>query len=100
MPARAPHLVTERHLQDTIVEVARYTGWYVHHHYDSRRSEPGWPDLVLLKPPRALFVELKTETGKLRADQARVLELLQGCGLDVRIWRPHDLDDAIAELTR
>lgn len=94
-----PHLVSERQLQDAIVQVARLHGWFVHHHFDARRSEPGWPDLVLIRPPVALFVELKSETGKVTAQQARVLELLEACGLDARVWRPHQLDDAIALLT-
>lgn len=91
-------LVTEADLQATIVEIAVRFGWSTHHQFDSRRSNTGWPDLVLLRPPRALFVELKTEIGKVSAGQAHVLERLQACGFEVAIWRPSMLDDVIATL--
>lgn len=98
MAAGTDHLVTEKQLQATIVQVARLNRWFCFHVHDSRHSERGWPDLVLLRPPHALFVELKTETGKVTDAQAHVLELLADCGLTVAVWRPSHLDDVIARL--
>lgn len=75
----------------------------VYHPRYSLGSEPGWPDLVLLRARdrRLVFVELKAEKGKLSPRQAEVLELLATCGLDVRVWRPSDLaSGAIAEVLR
>ena len=58
--------MTERDLQATIVAAARTRGMLAYHAYDSRRSEPGWPDLVLCDPPsgRLLFVACKTDDGR------------------------------------
>ena len=51
----------------------------------------GFPDLVLAKPGRLLFVELKSENGRLSQEQARWLAAL---GLteraEVKVWRPSD----------
>ena len=40
----------------------------------------GWPDLVLVKGGRILFVELKAEKGVLTEEQKQVLMLLQHVG--------------------
>ena len=67
----------------------------VHHHHDSRRSEPGWPDLVLLKPgtpgvrARLIVAELKSENGKLTAAQQLWLNGLSEC-IQTYVWRPAD----------
>ena len=39
--------VTEKAFQTAVVELAELCGWKVYHTYDSRRSAPGFPDLVL-----------------------------------------------------
>jgi VRR-NUC domain len=56
-------------------------------------SEPGWPDLVLIRrrDKRVLFRELKSDTGVVHPRQAAVLELMTACGLDAAVWRPSDL---------
>jgi hypothetical protein len=68
--------VTEKQLQAQVVQLASLTGWRCYHTFDSRRSAPGFPDLLLVRPPRCLFVELKTTTGRLRPAQAAWLEAL------------------------
>lgn len=84
---------TEKQLQQQIIGLARTLGWWTHHHYDSRRSAPGWPDLVLLRDDRALFVELKAEKGRLSPDQRHVLDMIAHAGLDAHIWRPRHWND-------
>ena len=83
-------MTTEREFQAAVTELAKTCGWKVYHTYDSRRSNPGWPDLVLAKPPRLLFVELKAQKGKLRPEQQEWLQTLLECQQDARIWRPAD----------
>jgi hypothetical protein len=49
--------LTERQLQDAIVQCARTLGYaHVYHTYLSINSESGFPDLVLLRPPRIVVV--------------------------------------------
>jgi len=63
-------------------------------------SEPGWPDLVLVRrrDQRVLFRELKSDTGTVHPRQAAVLELLTAAGLDAAVWRPSDLERIGREL--
>lgn len=97
---RAVELVSERDWQSFVVDLARLHGWESFHVLNSRGMTAGWPDLVLLRPPCALFVELKREAGKVSAAQGRVLALLEGCGLEVAVWRPSDADAVASRLGR
>lgn len=58
---------TEKRFQAQIVTLARTLGWAEHHTYDSRRSPAGFPDLVLLRPPRLILAEVKTDAGRMGA---------------------------------
>lgn len=97
---RVPELLSERDWQELIVAAAKVHGWWTYHTLNSRGSVAGWPDLVLLRPPEALFVELKKQSGKLSTAQATVLELLRSCGLEVHVWRPADEAEVFARLER
>lgn len=81
---------TERDFQQAIVDLAHLKGWYVYHTYDSRRSAAGWPDLVLLRPPRIIIAEVKSAKGRLRTAQRDVLQMLDGCDIETHVWRPAD----------
>ena len=84
-------VVTEASWQSTVIDLAELTGWWVYHNPDSRRSQPGFPDLVLFRAPRVMFLELKRETGRLSTVQREVLAELEGCpGVEVHVARPSD----------
>lgn len=123
----------EGEFQASVVELARGLGWGVTYQRWQReaedlkaygqpapelegvifhprimyRSDPGWPDLTLVRKRdrRLIFAELKAEAGKVSPRQAAVLELLHClCSegnprIQVFVWRPSDLD-AIAEVLR
>ena len=92
--------ISEKQLQDQIIRIAKAAGWLVYHTHDSRRSAPGFPDLVLVHPVqrRVLYRELKTQKGALSKDQKTWLNALHDAGADVAVWRPIDyLDDTINE---
>jgi len=72
--------VSEKAFMDTILQAAEIYGWWTYHTHDSRRSTAGFPDLVLIKPPRVIFLEVKSERGRLSREQADVLAMLQECG--------------------
>lgn len=98
--------------QKAIVETAILRGWLVYHTHDSRSSERGFPDLVLVRPPRLIFAELKNEKNKLSHDQEMWMAALKVVALSAReqaeailteglpvkplveahIWRPDDWD--------
>jgi len=58
-------VMSEADLQRSIIICARDMGWLAYATYRSMRSEPGFPDLVLVRPPRVMFLELKTAKGRL-----------------------------------
>lgn len=85
--------VTEADWQRTIVELARLNGWLVFHDRVAWRSDPGWPDLVLLRGPRLVVAELKSETGKLTpAQEAWLMRWRSVPCAEVFVLRPHDWD--------
>jgi hypothetical protein len=91
--------VTEREWQREVVALAKHMGWRHYHTHDSRRSEPGWPDLALVRD-RLVLAELKTETGRVSAAQERWLSLLSSAGVETYLWRPSDRDEVIRVLSR
>ena len=82
--------MTEKQLQAAIVQMARLLGFSCWHQFDSRRSDPGWPDLTCARGRRLIFAELKTERGRVRPDQIACLEALERTGAEVYVWRPAD----------
>jgi hypothetical protein len=48
---------------------------------------------VLVRRPDVLFVELKSDAGKVDHDQQRWIDDLRACGQRVYVWRPRDWDD-------
>ena len=85
--------MTEKAFQSEVVKFAHLMGWLVYHTYDSRRSAPGFPDLVLVKGERILYRELKTETGKLTDAQTLWGKKLREAGGNWTVWRPSQLDE-------
>ena len=84
-----PRTVTEKMLQQAIMDCARRLGYIAFHPFDSRKSAPGFPDCVLIKPPRLIVAELKTEKGRLSAHQEVWLHrFLQIDGVEVYLWKP------------
>ena len=103
--------VTEAEWQQQVIDLAHAYRWQ-HCHVRRTRgrnsgwvtgtSVTGWPDLMLWSEfrKRLIFVELKSETGKVRPEQERVLASLAAAGQEVFVWRPSDLEAAHAELRR
>lgn len=81
---------SEAQFQAKVVQWARLNGWLVYHTHDSRRSEPGFPDLVLVRGPDILYWELKAEKGRVSPEQERWIAALHGAGQETRILRPSD----------
>ena len=94
-------MISEKHFLLQVRELARYESWLTYHTHRSTRSEPGFPDLVLVRPPRVIFAELKTEKGKLSADQEAWLDVLDRCNeVETYLWRPLDWDRIVEKLKR
>lgn len=94
-------LVGETELTRTALEIARLLGWRTAHFRPAQTGRgwrtavqgdgAGFPDLVLARPPRLVFAELKSETGRVHVEQQRWLNLLEGCTqVETYLWRPAD----------
>ncbi|MFI5685837.1 VRR-NUC domain-containing protein [Streptomyces sp. NPDC051636] len=91
----------EEQWRHQVREIAARYGWRLQYHTaDSRRSDPGWPDEVFghLGQRRTLFIEFKTDTGRIRPAQRVWLSHLADSGFEVAIWRPRDLPTVLRVL--
>jgi hypothetical protein len=66
-------------------------GLWGHHQRNSVGSRRGWPDWTILGDGAGLFRELKSERGKVSAEQRHVGAMLRCAGFDWDVWRPSDL---------
>jgi len=97
--AKKTPTMTETQFLKSVVSVAEDGGWLVYHTYDSRRSQAGFPDLVMTRAGRTIFAELKSQKGRIKAAQQNWLdELRKTKGLEVFLWRPSDMDEVVKNL--
>lgn len=96
-----PSGISEKAFTAEVIRVARMLGWLVAHFRAARvlrrgvekyetpvaADGKGFVDLVLVRE-RVLWVELKTDTGKLRPEQERWRDRLADAGQWVAVWRP------------
>lgn len=79
--------VPEKRWQWQVINHAEAQGWRVYHTFDSRRSSPGFPDLVLVRE-RVIFAELKSRKGRLSKAQECWLKALRDAKAEVYVWMP------------
>ncbi len=105
-----PASISERDFQNRVVELARLRRWLVYHTHDSRRSDPGFPDLVMVRGGVLVFAELKSVRGRTTADQREWLAELRSVQattgmpgsyevVKVHVWRPADWPEIVKALT-
>ena len=88
--------MTEQQVQEQVIALLVEAGASPppYHTHDSRRSEPGFPDVVAVVGRVVWAVECKTSTGKLSGPQTRWLNALAAChGVRVFLATPETLDD-------
>jgi hypothetical protein len=100
--------IREKDLREQIRSLTKIYGWRMAFTQYSLRSPKGFPDLVLVRPPRLIFAELKSEIGKTTPEQDQWLEDLRTVrheqrlsdeAIEVYLWRPTDIE-RIAEILR
>jgi hypothetical protein len=98
VPPEVTPLVTERRWQAQVLQLASAFGWKGYHTWNSQHSAAGFPDLVLVRRPRVVFAELKTNRGLVSDAQQAWLDELAACGLEAYVWRPGDLEHVVRTL--
>ena len=94
-----------------MIDLARLCGWRVHHTRPAltRRGrwltpiqgDAGFPDLVLCRPPRVIFAELKRVGARPTAAQRGWLDALHACaGVECYLWTPEDWGAIVETLRR
>ena len=93
-------VISERDFQKTVLEAARALGWRTAHFRASRTAHgwrtpvegdgQGFPDVVAVRGDRVLWLELKSESGRLSEEQGQWLAALGLAGQEVHCVRPSD----------
>lgn len=101
--------MTERDWQTRVIDAAKLFGWR-YAHFRPARTKNGWttamqghkgfPDLVLVKPPRVVFVELKGDQGKLSPDQITWMTQLEAGNVEAYVWRPENWQEVYLTLAK
>lgn len=89
-PSAWVEAVGEARFQELITDMCKLMRLKWHHETDSRKSKPGFPDLVIAGPGGVLFRELKKQSGRVTKDQREWLSTLTTAGADAAVWRPID----------
>ncbi len=84
-----PAHCSEYDFQTLVVDLARWAGWFVVHNAESRFTQAGVPDLLLIRE-RVLWFECKTATGRVRPEQTAMHQRLREAGQTVSVIRPED----------
>ena len=104
--------ISEADFQDQIIELAHLCDWTVAHFRPAQKRDGTWrtavqadgtgfPDLVLVRPPRLLFAEVKSEKGTVTSEQLMWLTVLAECWSgEAYLWRPSDWDEIVEVLGR
>ena len=114
MVAKLPPL-SEKDFLKQIIALAQTLGWSCAHfktahiqrgdgsnYYATpvQADGKGFPDLVLLRPPRLLFIELKTDRGRPTPGQCKwQTELNSIPGVHAFMFRPSDWDRLVSLLS-
>lgn len=83
--------LTEAQFQRQVTDLCDVLRLKWHHETDSRRTNPGWPDLTIVGPGGIVFLELKSAKGRVSKDQQEWIDALNAAGQRAYIARPADL---------
>jgi hypothetical protein len=107
--SKNPPAIAEKDWQAQVVQLAGTFGWMVQHtrvsmvgdrYMTAITGNVGFPDLVLAHRTKGvLFVELKTETGRMATAQTEWRDTLAG-HVEWYLWRPSDIAAVMRRLSR
>ncbi len=89
---------SEKEFQARVVKLAKERGWKVYHTFDSRCSEAGFPDLILLRSTRQIVAELKVGKNKMTKEQIEWLGAFGIARAEAYLWTPSCWSDIVKTL--
>lgn len=89
---------SEKEFQARVVKLAKERGWMAYHVHFSQRSDPGWPDLILLRGCRQIAAELKVGKNKLTPEQQDWLCAFADARVETHLWTPGMWPDIVKTL--
>jgi len=96
--------ISEKAFFSQVEDLLKRFQWEFEHTFEqgvyARRTTKGFPDIVACRPPRLLFIELKSERGKVTEAQQEWLDALKATGkVEVYLWKPSQFEE-IVEILR
>lgn len=82
--------MNERELMDCVSGLVLALKGDFYHTFNSLHSRKGYPDLHIVLGTRELYVETKSQKGRVEDAQWYWLEMMAGCGHETAVWRPSD----------
>lgn len=92
----------EARFTSQVIALLHLYGWLVYHplpavhrgrYVTAMQGDKGWPDIAAAHPVHGFLVaELKTDTGKVTAEQKQWMHALLSAGVEAYVWRPDDLE--------
>lgn len=93
--------MSEREFQAQVVQAAEALGYLCYHTHDSRRSAPGFPDLIMVRGYRLIALELKVGRRRPTPEQLVWLHALREVWQVDATWAtPGDWDSVMELLKR
>ena len=91
--------ITEKDFRQQVISLAKLLGYKTYFTWTSIHSPKGIPDLILCRPPRLIFAELKSEQGKVTPHQQEWLDLFGECpGVEKYLWKPSQFEEIVSIL--
>jgi len=100
--------ISEKVFTAQIIRMAQMFGWMTAHFRPGKQGSRyvtavqgdgvGFPDLVLIKPGRVIFSELKSEKGRLTPGQSHWLDVAKAAGVEAYVWRPSMINEIERQL--
>ena len=94
--------ISEKDFQTEVLKRAKQFGWMAYHTFDSRRSQKGFPDLILVRGVVMICLELKSDSksSKESDEQKAWIKALKGVKIITADFAyPRHLDQVVSALS-
>jgi hypothetical protein len=85
--------ISEKDWQEDVEYFATLFGWKKYHTHDSRRSDPDFPDLIMVRRNRCIVTELKVDGKNPTPGQQGWLDAFKEAGAETYCWHPSEIEE-------